>query len=54
MILARVGTHTWQRLAPIAGPAPKNSAHPGRVHVVRDGTAHQCWSAGECQLHFVI
>ncbi|MEU3787452.1 hypothetical protein [Streptomyces sp900129855] len=41
VILARVGTHTWQRLAPIAGPAPKNSAHPGRVHVVRDGTAHQ-------------
>lgn len=41
VILARVGTHTWQRLAPIAGPAPKPSTHPGRVHVVQDGTAHQ-------------
>jgi hypothetical protein len=41
VILARVGTNTWQRLAPIAGPAPKPSVHPGRVHVVQDGTAHQ-------------
>ncbi|MEU1693645.1 hypothetical protein ABZ590_19815 [Streptomyces hirsutus] len=41
VILARVGTSIWQRLAPIAGPAPKRSAHPGRVHVVQDGTAHQ-------------
>ncbi|MCX5097188.1 hypothetical protein OOK36_52665 [Streptomyces sp. NBC_00365] len=40
MILARVGEGTWQRLAPIAGPAPKSRAHPGRAHVVQDGTAH--------------
>lgn len=41
VILARVGCHTWQRLAPIAGPAPKHTAHSGRAHVVQDGTAHQ-------------
>jgi hypothetical protein len=41
VILARVSAGTWQRIAPIAGPAPKPSAHPGRVHVVQDGTAHQ-------------
>ncbi|WP_143671738.1 hypothetical protein [Streptomyces caniscabiei] len=41
VILARVGTHTWQRLAPIAGLSPKHSAYPGRVHVVQDGIAHQ-------------
>ncbi|MFF3343221.1 hypothetical protein [Streptomyces flavidovirens] len=40
VILARVSAGTWQRLAPIAGPAPKSSAHPGRAHVVQDGTAH--------------
>ncbi|MEU0216058.1 hypothetical protein ABZ281_13435 [Streptomyces sp. NPDC006265] len=39
VILARVSAGTWQQLAPIAGPAPKSSAHPGRAHVVQDGTA---------------
>jgi hypothetical protein len=39
-ILARVSTSTWQHLAPIAGPAPKPSAHPGRAHVVQDDTTH--------------
>ncbi|MET9658548.1 hypothetical protein [Streptomyces sp. NPDC006510] len=39
--MARVTADTWQRFAPVAGPAPKFSAHPGRVHVVQDGTAHQ-------------
>lgn len=24
----------------MAGPAPKDRAHPGRVHVVQGGTAH--------------
>ncbi|MEW2121209.1 hypothetical protein AB0945_39950 [Streptomyces sp. NPDC005474] len=39
VILARFTADTWQRLAPIAGPAPKPSKHPGRFHVVqRDGT----------------
>ena len=28
----------WQRLAPIAGPVSKNSALPGRAHVMEDGT----------------
>ncbi|GED90820.1 hypothetical protein [Streptomyces sp. 6-11-2] len=28
----------WHRDA--AGPAPKSSAHPGRVHVVQDDDAH--------------
>ncbi|MDX3528203.1 hypothetical protein P1P75_17605 [Streptomyces sp. ID05-39B] len=41
VILSRVSAGTWQRLAPIAGPAPKPSPHPGRVHVVQDRTAHQ-------------
>ncbi|MER6162030.1 hypothetical protein ABT147_42150 [Streptomyces sp. NPDC001868] len=41
VILARVTANTWQRLAPIDGPAPKPSTHPGRVHVVQDCTAHQ-------------
>ncbi|WP_338785157.1 hypothetical protein [Streptomyces sp. DG1A-41] len=41
VILARVSANTWQRLAPIAGPAPKPSTHLGRFHVVQDGTAHQ-------------
>lgn len=40
VIFARVSTGIWQRLAPIDGPAPKSSAHPGRVHVVQDGDAH--------------
>ncbi|WP_424893237.1 hypothetical protein [Streptomyces sp. XH2] len=40
VILARVTADTWQRLAPIAGPAPKSSAHPGRAHVIQEGTAH--------------
>ncbi|WP_434597956.1 hypothetical protein [Streptomyces sp. A5-4] len=40
VILARVGEGTWQRLAPIAGPAPKSSPLPGRAHVVKDGAAH--------------
>ncbi|MFE0686093.1 hypothetical protein ACFW17_35570 [Streptomyces sp. NPDC058961] len=31
---------TWQRLVPIAGPVAKGRAHPGRAHVVKDGTAH--------------
>ncbi|MFF8717357.1 hypothetical protein ACF07T_39010 [Streptomyces sp. NPDC015184] len=38
VILARVSAGTWQHLAPIAGPAPKPSAHPGRAHVVQDDT----------------
>lgn len=40
VILARVSAGTWQRLAPIASPAPKSSGHPGRAHVVQDDTAH--------------
>ncbi|MFF3934304.1 hypothetical protein [Streptomyces hirsutus] len=40
VILARVSVGTWQRLAPIDGPAPKSSTHPGRVHVVQDDDAH--------------
>lgn len=41
MILARCTADTWQRLAPMAGPAPKQRAHPGRVHVVQQGGAHE-------------
>jgi len=39
VILARVSAGTWQQLAPIAGPTPKSSAHPGHVHVVQNDTA---------------
>ncbi|MBK3571676.1 hypothetical protein [Streptomyces sp. MBT62] len=35
MIRARVGTHTWQRLAPIADPAPLSTPR------TQDGSAHQ-------------
>ncbi|MDX3587629.1 hypothetical protein [Streptomyces europaeiscabiei] len=35
VVLSRVSAGTWQRLA------PKHTAHPGRVHVVQDGTPHQ-------------
>ncbi|MFH9829396.1 hypothetical protein [Streptomyces bobili] len=40
VILARVSTGMWQRLAPIVDPAPKSSPLPGRVHVVQEGDAH--------------
>ncbi|MFI2209840.1 hypothetical protein [Streptomyces sp. NPDC020141] len=41
VILARVSAGTWQRLAPLAGPAPKPSKHPGRLHVIQQGTTIQ-------------
>ncbi|MFD9283641.1 hypothetical protein ACFWD7_41445 [Streptomyces mirabilis] len=40
VILARVSTGMWRRLAPIVDPAPKSSPLPGRVHVVQEGDAH--------------
>lgn len=42
VILARATADTWQRLAPIAGPAPKQRhMQRGRVHVVQHGEAHE-------------
>ncbi|MEU6394803.1 hypothetical protein [Streptomyces sp. NPDC046939] len=41
VVLARVAASTWQRLAPLAGPAPKPSKHRGRGHVIQDGEAHE-------------
>ncbi|MGW7469291.1 hypothetical protein ACWGJT_32650 [Streptomyces xantholiticus] len=41
VVLGRVPTRTWDRLAPQVGTAPKSSAHPGNVHVVQRFTAHQ-------------
>ncbi|MFK4070416.1 hypothetical protein [Streptomyces sp. NPDC029674] len=41
VILARVSTTTWQRLAPLAGPAPKPSKHRGRGHVIQYGEVHE-------------
>ncbi|MFC8838666.1 hypothetical protein ACFT8Q_00755 [Streptomyces griseoincarnatus] len=42
VILARCTVETWQRLAPIAGPAPKQRRSPqGRVHVVQQCDAHE-------------
>ncbi|WP_328723467.1 hypothetical protein OHT52_30820 [Streptomyces sp. NBC_00247] len=40
VILTRFTADTWQRLAPIAGPAPKSSTQPSRAHVVQEDTAH--------------
>lgn len=40
VVLGRVTTRTWGRLAPQVHPAPKSSTHPGRVHVVQGATAH--------------
>lgn len=41
VILARVTTTTWQRLAPLTGPAPKPNRLTGRGHVIQDGEAHE-------------
>lgn len=41
VILARVSATTWQRLAPLAGPAPKPSKHQGRSHVIQHGEVHE-------------
>ncbi|MFD9435929.1 hypothetical protein [Streptomyces sp. NPDC060002] len=41
VILARFAADTWRRLAPVAGPAPKQSSHPGRFHVVQHDGAHE-------------
>lgn len=41
VILARVTTTTWQRLAPLAGPAPKPSRLSGRSHVIQENEAHE-------------
>ncbi|WP_435060132.1 FtsK/SpoIIIE domain-containing protein [Streptomyces sp. bgisy060] len=40
VVLGRVTTRTWDRLAPQVGTAPENSTHPGRAHVVQGLTAH--------------
>ncbi|MCX4799445.1 MULTISPECIES: hypothetical protein [unclassified Streptomyces] len=40
VLLGRVTTRTWDRLAPQIDSAPKSSSHPGRVHVVQGFTAH--------------
>ncbi|MFD6335475.1 hypothetical protein ACFWGI_38645 [Streptomyces niveus] len=41
MILSRFTADTWQRLAPIAAPFPKQNKHCGRFHVVQQGGAHE-------------
>ncbi|MEU3219784.1 hypothetical protein [Streptomyces sp. NPDC006971] len=41
VILARFTADTWRRLAPMAGPAPKQHPHPGRFHVTQQGSAHE-------------
>jgi hypothetical protein len=40
VVLRRVTTRTWDRLAPQTHPASKSSTHPGRVHIVQDAAAH--------------
>lgn len=39
-VLGRVTTHTFERLAPEAHPAPEPNTQPGRVHVVQGGNTH--------------
>ncbi|MFI1015773.1 hypothetical protein [Streptomyces sp. NPDC020965] len=41
VILSRFTADTWRRLAPIAGPAPKQSRHPGRFHVIHHDAVHE-------------
>ncbi|MFK0182544.1 hypothetical protein ACIQVR_42090 [Streptomyces xanthochromogenes] len=41
IVLARITTGTWQRLAPLAGPAPKQSPRAGRGHVIQQGEVHE-------------
>ncbi|MER5886937.1 hypothetical protein ABT160_24200 [Streptomyces sp. NPDC001941] len=41
VILARVTATTWQRLAPLAGPAPTPGKHHGRGHVIQHGEVHE-------------
>ncbi|MER5781247.1 hypothetical protein ABT104_05890 [Streptomyces mobaraensis] len=41
VILSRFTADTWRRLAPMAGPAQKQSTHLGRFHVVQHGVAHE-------------
>ncbi|MCL3998113.1 hypothetical protein [Streptomyces lavenduligriseus] len=40
LVLGRVTTGTWKRLAPHIDTIPKGNTHPGRVHVVQGLTAH--------------
>ncbi|MEU4954686.1 helicase HerA domain-containing protein [Streptomyces lavendulae] len=40
VVLGRVTTRTWERLAPQATPTTEGNTHPGRVHVVQGLTAH--------------
>ncbi|WP_163010567.1 hypothetical protein [Streptomyces dangxiongensis] len=35
LVLGRVTTHTWDRLAPHIDTAPQGNTQPGRVHVVQ-------------------
>ncbi|MER5852809.1 hypothetical protein ABT126_38990 [Streptomyces sp. NPDC002012] len=42
VILARFTTDTWERLVPMAGPAPKQRhPQPGCFHVVQQGSTHE-------------
>lgn len=41
VILSRFSADTWRRLAPMAGPAPKQSKRPGRFHVVQPDGTHE-------------
>ncbi|MBK3523923.1 MULTISPECIES: hypothetical protein [Streptomyces] len=41
LVLGRVTTGTWKRLAPHVDTVPKGNTHPGRVHVVQQGNVHE-------------
>ena len=41
VILSRFTADTWRRLAPMAGPVPKQNPHPGRFHVVQQDSTHE-------------
>ncbi|MFJ4767515.1 hypothetical protein ACIP88_00135 [Streptomyces uncialis] len=41
VILSRFTASTWRCVAPLAGPAPKQTRRPGRGHVIQQGDTHE-------------
>jgi hypothetical protein len=40
LVLGRVTTRTFKRLAPQIHPTPESNTQPGHVHVVQGGNTH--------------
>ncbi|MER6162402.1 hypothetical protein ABT147_44100 [Streptomyces sp. NPDC001868] len=45
VILSRFTADTWRRLAPMAGPTPKQKPYPGCFHVVQQDSTHETQAA---------